>query len=150
MFYITHAHESIHPHCWCYDLFVFIWSFRLLVLGVGHYWGFVCFSIGVHYIDFYIPSFIRMVVMYCTCCFGNCFHLQWVQAFGHHLGLFAQWVPNNWFLISYHSTISKGFVTGSNFADAMGPTPLGPLRGAHRQGADFHAKVQLQRDSFHL
>ena len=32
---------------------MFVWSLRLLVLGVGHNWGFICFSISVHYVVFY-------------------------------------------------------------------------------------------------
>ena len=73
-----------------YDLFVFISALFVLVLAVGHYWGFICFSIGVHYVDFYILLFIRVVVTYCKCFFGNCFCLQRVQVIGHHLESFAQ------------------------------------------------------------
>lgn len=39
-----------------YDLFVFLSSLHLLVLGVQHNWGFIYFSIYVLYVDFYSPS----------------------------------------------------------------------------------------------
>lgn len=38
----------------CYDLFVLIWSFRLLVRVVGQDWGFIYFSICVYHVVYYI------------------------------------------------------------------------------------------------
>ena len=45
----------------------------MLVLGVGHHWGFICFSIGKDYVDLDIPSFVCVLVTYCRSVLGSCF-----------------------------------------------------------------------------